>query len=85
MKENILTHFTRLPCRVGHVPNPRRVVTRTRNDEPTVARKVERVDLLLVALEDVPDLLPSDVPDLQTESMNTRAGCHNRRAKQAAN
>ena len=64
MKENILTHFTRPPRRAGHVPDPRRVVTRTRNDEPPITRKGEGVDFLLVAFQDCLETLLSDVPNL---------------------
>ncbi len=59
-----LTDFARLPGRVGHIPNPRRTVTRTRNDEPAIAGKVEGVDLLLVAFEHRPNSLLLNVPNL---------------------
>lgn len=50
---------------IVHVPYSGSLVTRTGDDEATVSRKVERIDLLLVAIEDIPDALLRDVPDLQ--------------------
>jgi hypothetical protein len=52
----------RLAC--VHVPYPRRLVARARDDERAVVRKVERVDFLLVAFERVPDAFAGDIPYL---------------------
>ena len=46
-----------------HVPDARGLVTRAGDDEPAVAREVERVDLLLVPVEHVADALLRDVPN----------------------
>lgn len=46
------------------IPDPGRLVPRARNEEPAVSRKVERVDFLHVALEEVSDAFLLDVPDL---------------------
>ena len=48
-----------------HVPYPRRLVARARDDERAVVRKVERVDFLLVSFERVPDAFAGDVPYLR--------------------
>lgn len=58
-----LTNFARRAI-IRHVPDACSAVARARDNEPPVARKVERVNLLLVALEYRPDPLLLDVPDL---------------------
>ena len=63
-QQETLTNFAR-PAVVRHVPDPCGAVARAGDDEPAVAREVERVDLLLVALEYRPDALLLDVPDLR--------------------
>ena len=52
-----------------HVPDPCGAVSRARHDQTAVARKVERVDLLLVSLEDRPDPLFRNVPYLHTHTI----------------
>lgn len=47
------------------IPNPGRLVAGTRDEVPTVGGEVERVDLLAVALEKMPDPTLGDIPDLQ--------------------
>ena len=47
-----------------HVPYPRRLVARARDDERAVVREVERVDFLLVAFGSVPNAFSGDVPYL---------------------
>jgi len=51
-----------------HIPYAHRLVARTRGEQAAVGRKVERVDLLLMPLEDVTDSPFRNVPDL-TEGM----------------
>ena len=47
-----------------HVPYPRGVVSRARDDERTIVRKVEGPDTLLVAFERVTDGFTGDIPYL---------------------
>jgi hypothetical protein len=46
------------------VPNPSRLVTRSADEESTISREVQRVNLLHVALQEMSDTLSFDVPDL---------------------
>ena len=49
----------------GHVPYPRRLVARTRDDERAVVGEVERIDLLLVAFKGVTDAFAGNIPYLR--------------------
>jgi hypothetical protein len=46
------------------IPDPGALVARARNEELPVPGKVERVDFLVVAREEVLDALLGNVPDL---------------------
>lgn len=61
---------------IVHVPYPGGLVTRTGDDEATVSGKVERIDLLLVAIEDIPDALLRNVPDLQNRFRDRQWRCN---------
>lgn len=50
-----------------HIPDARRAVARARHDMPPVLGEVERVYLLLVALEHTTDALLGDVPNLDVK------------------
>jgi len=47
-----------------HIPYPHCLVIRARDDERTVVRKVEGVDVVLVAFERVADVFTGDIPYL---------------------
>jgi hypothetical protein len=54
------------------VPDPGRLVARARDEVPAVRGEVKRVDLLRVALEEVPDGPLADVPDPDLAVLGTR-------------
>ena len=54
-----------------HVPDPCGAVSRARHDQTAVARKVERVDLLLVPFEYSPNSLLLNIPDLRPPNHQT--------------
>lgn len=56
------------------VPDLGRLVARARDEELAVAREVERVDFLDVALQEVPDPLLGDVPYLRIGASSAVAG-----------
>lgn len=51
-----------------NVPDARALVTRAGNEELSVARKVERIDFLVVTRQEVLDAFLCNVPDLQEVS-----------------
>src|SRR5579872_3562336 len=53
---------------ISHIPNPRRAISRPRDDEPPVGRERERVDLLGVTLECMANPLLGDIPNLERQT-----------------
>lgn len=52
-------------CTRVHVPNPSTLVARSRHQETTITRKLERVNLLLMALQEMTDSFLFDIPNLE--------------------
>jgi hypothetical protein len=47
-----------------HIPDARCLIARAGDNETAVARELERVNLLFMAVKDVADAFRGDVPDL---------------------